>query len=165
MEVTLANALRLKNRQVRKVQDLEHRMTRANVYYWDKVDDDGKPTVVDQPYTAEQFHALKEEWLKEGKRLCEIKKIIAAANQVPVDGKCIDGLVKERGEAGHVLEVFKQFRGQCDRDRYEDRDRIKKTVMTVPELDSEMDKIQDQIRGLDDRIAEINAAVKVQFPD
>lgn len=156
-------ALKRRRMLVDDVNSLGNRIANGMTYHVQVLEDGTKAEVEqDKLYDSEEFQAMRETWNKKSAELRELKKRICKANQIQVDGTCVQDLVIELGEVKAKIAQIEKMRIKCDRDPYAERDRVKRYLVTPKELDAEIDQLKEEAAGIDLKITALNA--KIELP-
>jgi len=149
----LGNLLRERKQLVGEISRLEARAKQAAII---RIVKEGDKEVEKEDYSQSDFEDIIQRLGKKREKLLAVKKMISAANRVPVDGTCIQNLVIRRGELKEELSFWESLRS-AHVNSYEHN----KTRVPMKEVDKKVDELVEIIAVTEAKINELNARVEV----
>jgi hypothetical protein len=154
--LTLAQALRTKNMLVAEISNLVSRLEEVTVQ-----------AETSKEYSPDDFRALCDKIESKRTILVNLKLAIDAANHKTKNEKCVHGLIIKRGELADTLNMYRSLRSHVKnclspRPAYEGSTPYVSQI-SLKQLDSMTDAIQNSLNDIDSQIATLNATLTVDY--
>lgn len=121
---------------------------------------------LDQIYSSGEFANMLADINNLRIEIESLKKSIVKANQIVLDGACVQDLVIEVGSQKDLLSLLAKLRAGCkggESMRYfrSEEGVVMKTIMSAVELDILTDAAQARVDALNHKITQMNAQIEV----